>query len=92
MAKLEQHRQTDQQALATLGGQLDQQMGQLAKLQNDVRLLDQQLSQIDTLAGNLGQEQALARQALALAIDELRNQSATLREELRRVSRSGARR
>ena len=43
MAKLEQHRQTDQQALATLGGQLDQQMGQLAKLQNDVRLLDQQL-------------------------------------------------
>ncbi|MEI2645960.1 MAG: hypothetical protein WAV81_17975 [Candidatus Competibacter sp.] len=82
MAKLEQHRQTDQQALATLGGQLDQQMGQLAKLQNDVRLLDQQLSQIDTLAGNLGQEQALARQALALAIDELRNQSATLREEL----------
>ncbi|HCK80423.1 MAG TPA: hypothetical protein DIC59_03025 [Candidatus Competibacteraceae bacterium] len=82
MANLEQHRQTDQQALAALGGQLDQQMGQLAKLQDDVRLLGQQLSQIDTLAGNLSQEQAQARHALALAIDELGNQSATLREEL----------
>ncbi len=76
----------DRQTLAALAGNFETQTAQLVKLQTDVRLLDEELAQLETLAGGLPeQDQEQARQTLAQTLEEVRTQAHGLRQRWKRI-------
>ena len=82
VASFQHDRQADRQTLAALAGNFETQTAQLVKLQTDVRLLGEELAQVETLAGGLRQDQEQARQTLATLVEDVRTQGTTLRQEL----------
>ena len=82
VASFQHDRQADRQTLAALAGNFETQTAQLVKLQTDIRLLGEELAQVETLAGGLRQDQEQARQTLATLVEDMRTQGTTLRQEL----------
>ncbi|MFO1372574.1 MAG: hypothetical protein U1F42_09340 [Candidatus Competibacteraceae bacterium] len=80
---LQQDRQTDRQALTGLASDLHAQTAQLAELQTESRLLDTQLTTVETLVASFQQDQQQLRQTLTTLTSDWSVQNADLRQEFK---------